>query len=207
MTERARAASATVLVLLYPYLVYRGIQAGTVWLAPSLMIAYLGYQAFVEPRPSIKVKKGAMALMLAVGILFFQTFIAKMLPTLIQLLLMVFFGKTLRQGPPLIERFVRLDFPELSPDLIHYARQLTILWTCFFAANALICTILAVFAPASWWAIYTGVMLLALTTLLMAGEYIYRHYRFPHLEIPDIKTTIYRMVLNSRQIWRDLYAA
>lgn len=205
MIRQARTVSVATLFLLYPYWVYRSLQTGDVGPAPLLVMLCCGYQALAENRPAAKAKKWTMTLLLAGGALFFQSLLAKLLPALAQLSLMMFFGKTLIQGPPLIERFIRLDFPELSPDLIGYARRLTLVWSGFFAVNALVCAILAFAAPASWWAVYTGVIMFASTALLMAGEYVYRHYRFPGLEIPGVKTTIHRMVLNSRQIWRDLY--
>jgi uncharacterized membrane protein len=120
--------------------------------------------------------------------------------------LMYFFGKTLLHGPPLIERFVRLEFTELPTGIVEYCRQLTILWTGFFAFNAVMCSSLALWAPPSWWALYTGIIIFVLTGLLMVGEYIFRHYKFPDLHIPDIKSSARNMVTNTRKIWLDLYA-
>jgi uncharacterized membrane protein len=187
-------------------LVYRGIQEGVVWFAPLVIATLYLYQGIRESRFEVKTKKLLIALGLIIGIFFFQSFTAKLIPMLFQLVLMYFFGKTLFHGPPLIERFVRLEFSELPAGIVAYCRQLTILWTGFFAFNAVMCSGLALWGPHSWWALYTGVIIFLLTGLLMVGEYIFRHYKFPDMHIPDIKSSARNMVINTRKIWLDLYA-
>lgn len=206
MLSVLRSALVTAFFLLYPYLVFRGIQEGIVWFAPLVIASIYFYQGFREEKIAARARKLMMALALILGIIFFQSLTAKLLPTLIQLFLMHFFYKTLIHGPPLIERFVRLEFSELPPGVIEYCRQLTMLWTGFFAFNALICSGLALWGQSSWWAVYTGVIIFLLTGVLMIGEYIFRHYKFPDMEIPDLKTSARNMVVNARQIWQDLYA-
>ncbi|NOT10552.1 MAG: hypothetical protein HOP23_01740 [Methylococcaceae bacterium] len=201
-----RSSLITAFFLLYPYLVFRGLQEGVVWLGPMVIASLFFYQGFRETRFEVRIKKLLVASTLIIGLFFFQALTAKLMPTLIQLVLMYFFGKTLQHDPPLIERFVRLEFPELPPEIIHYCRQLTFVWTFFFAFNALVCSGLAVWGPSSWWAIYSGVIIFLLTGLLMIGEYIFRHYHFPDLQIPDMKTSARNMVINARKIWQDMYA-
>ncbi len=202
------ALGKTLLSLLYPYLVYKGIQAGVVWFAPCVIISFYLYQAFTTDDSKVRLTKGGIALALSIGVIFFQAATAKLLPVAIQLMLMHFFGKTLfkQHAPSLIERFVSLEFTEIPPEIARYCRQLTMIWTGFFAFNALFCTFLAFFAPAAWWAIYTGVGIFILTGVLMIGEYIARHFLFPDLEIPDIKTTAKNLALNCRSIWQDVHA-
>lgn len=206
MQSAFRSGIITLFFLLYPYLVFRGLQEGVVWFAPLIIATVYFYQGVTETRTAVKARKIMFAVILVAGIVFFQTITAKLLPTLIQLFLMSFFYKTLVQGPPLIERFVRLEFSELPAGVVSYCRQLTILWTGFFAFNAVVCSSLALWGQSSWWALYSGVVIFLLTGVLMIGEYIFRHYKFPDMEIPDVKTSVRNMVVNSRQIWRDLYA-
>jgi uncharacterized membrane protein len=200
--------SKTLLGLLYPYLVYQGIQAGVVWFAPLLIIGLYGYQAVTTTDFKTRWFKAGIASALIIGVIFFQAATAKLLPVAIQLLLMHFFGKTLfkQHAPSLIERFVSLEFDEIPPEITRYCRQLTIIWTGFFAANALICTLLALFAPAAWWAMYTGVGIFILTGALMLGEYTARHFLFPDLDIPDLKTTAKNLLSNCRSIWQAVHA-
>ncbi|MGR8935262.1 MAG: hypothetical protein ACU837_12845 [Gammaproteobacteria bacterium] len=201
-----RSVLATLLFVAYPYLVYKGMQSGIIWTAPALIAALYIDQARRAATLPRKVQKLLPALLLITGALFFQDVTAKLVPVLIQLLLLHFFAATLRNGPPLIERFVRLEFPDFPPKIVTYCRQLTILWSAFFAFNAVMCALLALFAPDAWWAFYNGVMIYALTAALMIGEYVWRHFRFPELDIPSPQATVKSLIGNSRKIWQDVYA-
>ncbi len=198
----------TCLFMIYPYLVYKGIESGMVWIAPAIFSGIFLMQSFAARRVKIKIYKALLAIGLLLGAYYLQTVTAKILPVLIQLMLMYFFGRTLLKGkgPPFIESFVRLEFSEIPPQLLRYCRQLTILWTGFFAFNVMMCIVLAVFSNDKWWALYNGVFIYLMIGLLTLGEYIYRHFRFPELDIPDPKSTIKNMFVNGRKIWMDVQA-
>ncbi len=196
----------TCLFLAYPYLVYRGIDSGMAWLAPALFSGIYLLQAFKVRNLKIKLYKATVAIALLLGAYYLQTLTAKVMPVLIQLMLMYFFGRTLLKGkgPSFIESFVRLEFPEFPPGVSEYCRQLTVMWTGFFAFNAAMCVGLAVWGTDFWWTLFNGVMIYLLIALLMIGEYIYRHFRFPELWIPDPGSTIRTMIVNGRKIWLDV---
>lgn len=196
------------LFLAYPYLVYKGIENGMVWVAPAIFSGMFLVQSFAAETLKTKIIKALFAIGLLLGAYFIQTVTAKVLPVLIQLMLMYFFGRTLLKGkgPVFIESFVRLEFPELPPEIVRYCRQLTIMWTGFFAFNAIMCVCLAVFGNDTWWALYNGVFIYLMIAFLTTGEYIYRHFRFPDLAIPDPKSTIKTMFSNGRKIWMDVQA-
>jgi uncharacterized membrane protein len=206
MVGIVRGILATTLFAAYPYLVYKGMQSGIVWTAPALIAAIYVNQARRAATPQRKALKLLLALLLVGGAIFFQGPTAKLAPVLIQLMLWHFFAGTLRNGPPLIERLVRLEFPVFPPGVAEYCRQLTLLWSGFFAFNAAMCSLLALLAPDAWWAFYNGVMIYTLTGALMAGEYIWRHFRFPDLDIPSPQSTIKTLIGNSRRIWQDVHA-
>ena len=197
---------ATCLFLAYPYLVYRGIESGMVWLAPAIFSGIYLLQAFTARNMKIRIYKGLIAIALLLGAYYLQTITAKVIPVLIQLMLMFFFGRTLLKGkgPSLIESFVRLEFPDFPPGVSEYCRQLTILWTGFFAFNAIMCVGLAIWGSSIWWTLYNGVFIYLMIGILMIGEYIYRHFRFPGLGIPDPQATIRTMIVNGRKIWLDV---
>jgi len=201
-----KAVVVTCLFLLYPYLVYRGIESGVVWLAPAIFSAVFLMQSFAAQNVKTKLIKAFIAIGLLLGAYYLQTITAKVLPVLIQLLLMYFFGRTLLKdkGPPFIESFVRLQFTEIPQQLYPYLRQLTVVWTVFFAFNALMCVALAVWSDDRWWALYNGVIIYLMIGLITTLEYIYRHFRFPNLEIPDAKSSIKAMFVNGRKIWMDV---
>ena len=196
------------LFLAYPYLIYRGIESGMVWLAPAIFSGIYLLQSFASRNVKIRIYKALISIALLLGAYYLQTITAKVLPVLIQLMLMYFFGRTLLKGkgPSFIESFVRLEFPEFQPGISEYCRQLTILWAGFFAFNAIMCVALAIWGADFWWTLYNGVFIYLMIGALMIGEYIYRHFRFPELGIPDLQSTIKTMIVNGRKIWMDVQA-
>jgi len=214
MKTLLRIIISIMVFLLYPYLVYRGVQEGVVWFAPAAIASVYFYQAVNARSRKIRIQKLAIVLMLFVGAIYFQDTVAKLVPIIIQLSLMLFFGKTLlpNKGPSLVERFASLEFPVMPPVLMRYCRHLTVMWTGFFAFNVLACLYLALFAPVQWWAIYTGVLIFVLTALIMIAEYIWRFFMFrridlPAAQIPGIKETVKMMFINGRKIWLDIQAS
>jgi len=177
-----------------------------VWIAPAVFSAIFIFQAAAARKRKVKVYKLLLAISLLVGAYYLQTITAKVIPVLIQLMLMYFFGRTLLKdkGPPFIESFVRLEFTVIPAVLIDYVRQLTIIWTAFFAFNAVMCVLLAIFSNDKWWALYNGVFIYLMIGLLTTVEYIYRRLHFPELTIPDPKTTVKNMFVNGRKIWMDV---
>ncbi|WP_411728453.1 hypothetical protein [Methyloglobulus sp.] len=199
------------LFLIYPYLVYKGIESGMNWLAPVVFSGFCLYRALVSQQLSARILNALFAIALLLGAYYVQTITAKILPVLVQLMLMVFFGRTLfkDKGPPFIESVVRLQFPELPPAVSLYCRQLTLVWTAFFAANTLVCTVLAIWGSGFWWALYNGVVIYAMMGVLGIGEYIYRRIRFAdlsvlHQGIPDPKATVKAMIINGRKVFLDM---
>lgn len=204
-----KISTTVVLVLLYPYLVYQGMKHGLAWLAPMIFSGICLYQALRQPHFQARVSQAVLALMLLIGAFYAQSLTAKALPILIQLALMVVFGRSLlnTQGPPLIERFVRLQFPEYPAAVADYCWRLTAVWTGFFAVNALINLWLSVAGSDFWWAFYNGVMIYGLIGALTISEYVFRRYYFSKRGIfvqgiPDIQTTIKTLFTTGRKVWQ-----
>lgn len=87
------------------------------------------------------------------------------------------FGRSLA-SVPLVERFARPHHPpELMPELVGYCRAVTTVWCAFLAANAAVSLALALFAPLSAWALYTGLVGYVLMGALFAGEWLVRQGR------------------------------
>jgi uncharacterized membrane protein len=101
------------------------------------------------------------------------------LPVLINGVLLLEFGATLRAGAtPMIERFARMQEPELDAAKQRHCRQWTAGWAAFFAVNGAVAGALAVGAPLEWWTLYTGGVAYALMGLMFAAEYAMRWVRF-----------------------------
>jgi uncharacterized membrane protein len=99
------------------------------------------------------------------------------LPSLINLTLFLQFALSLR-GVPMIERFARLQDPQLGPAQVSYCRSVTKVWCAFFVGNGALSAYLALFATLASWALYTGLIAYLLIGLLGAAEYLVRKARF-----------------------------
>ncbi|HEY0683550.1 MAG TPA: hypothetical protein VGD45_14540 [Steroidobacter sp.] len=108
------------------------------------------------------------------------------------------FGSTLLAGQsPLIEQIVRLMDPvEPEPDVLIYARKLTLAWTLFFIALSATNLVLALLAepdglllaggitppftvPQEWWSLFANLIGYLLVAAFFLIEYAYRSHRFP----------------------------
>lgn len=98
-------------------------------------------------------------------------------PVLINLLLLFQFAGSLRTTP-IVERFARMQQPELSQAQLGYCRSVTKVWCVFFVLNALVSAVLAVRGPVSAWALYTGVIAYVLIGVVATVEYVVRKARF-----------------------------
>lgn len=99
------------------------------------------------------------------------------LPVLINLALLAQFAGSLR-GTPLVERFARMQQPQLGPAQIGYCRAVTKVWCGFFVLNGATAAALALAAPLSWWTLYNGLLAYLAMGVLGAGEYVVRKARF-----------------------------
>ncbi|HHJ4328567.1 TPA: hypothetical protein ACQJWO_005893 [Klebsiella pneumoniae] len=162
--------------LLYPFAVYHGLQQQ--W-SPRLFAVLLG--ALWLLRLLLQGAQPGQRWLAACGLGFClllglagEPALLRWYPLLINLLLLATFALSLRFGPPLIERLARLREPQLTDRAVRYTRRVTQLWCLFFIANALIISLLALYAPLAWWTLYTGLIAYLLMGLLFAGEWLVR---------------------------------
>ena len=146
--------------LLYPFAVYFGMEHFAPWqfglLLGSLWMALTAI---------------AFCLLLA---LFDSPQLLRWYPVLISAFMLGLFGLSLKYGPPMIERLARLREPRLPHKAIVYTRQVTIVWCVFFLFNGLLAAALTLWAPLSWWMLYTGLISYGLMGLLFAIEWLIR---------------------------------
>ncbi|WP_439520375.1 hypothetical protein [Hydrogenophaga sp.] len=88
----------------------------------------------------------------------------------------VFFGRSLLgPGEALITRMARRIFShELSARKVRYTRNVTLAWTVFFFANALVSTVLFIFAPPAIWSVHANLLTGPLIGLMFVVEHIWR---------------------------------
>jgi uncharacterized membrane protein len=121
-------------------------------------------------------------------------FVLMLPPSMMNAWLAWIFGRTLLPGrEPMIGTFARIERAsssgqpnaDLPPELSHYTRALTQIWSGLFIAMALIATLLACSGMVTEWALFTGLISYALMTMLFLGEYLFRRLHFagyPHTQ-------------------------
>jgi uncharacterized membrane protein len=99
-------------------------------------------------------------------------------PVLVCAAFLFSFGRTLWSPPPFVERFARLQNPNLGPVEVAYCRRVTQVWCLFFIVNGSIALALALKGSLKAWALYCGCISYLLIGALFAAEYLYRRWRF-----------------------------
>ncbi|MHA6492236.1 COG4648 family protein [Pseudomonas borbori] len=161
--------------LLYPFAVYFGIE----YLSPRLFALLLGTlwlaRALSQPRQpgSLWMAGAALAFCLLLGLTDAPQLL-RWYPVLLNGLLLALFALSLKFGPPVVERLARLSEPQLPDVAVRYTRAVTKVWAGFFLINGLVAMALTLWAPLSWWTLYTGLISYALIGLLFAGEWLLR---------------------------------
>ena len=181
----ALGVAGFVLVLAYPAAVYYGLtQLAPRQLAFVLVpLLVVGALARIPKERGQAVRDGlklpaVMALLLTLTALFDDRRFLLATPVLINAVLLAGFAGSLRTARPIVERFARMQVDDLSPAEIDYCRTVTKVWSLFFVVNGAVAAMLALLAPLSWWALYTGIVAYVLMGLLGASEYVIRKYRF-----------------------------
>jgi uncharacterized membrane protein len=99
----------------------------------------------------------------------------RLYPALVNLGLLMVFGKTLVQGPSMVEKFARIGKPDLSALAVRYTRRVTQIWCAFFVANGLFSLYTALYWTRAAWSLYNGAVAYGLIGLLLVGEIAWRY--------------------------------
>jgi uncharacterized membrane protein len=186
-------------VLGYPLLVYLAINNGLSWLFSILFGTLFLRRAMAGGKQALLFV--LLAVLLFGGAILFQEISAKMIPVFVHVSMFTVFYTSLHTDASIIERFARLDFPEMPPEIVAYTRKVTIVWCAFFAINILLCSALALWADNALWTLYNGGIIYLLLGLMMISEYLWRRIRYPWLEIPPLKQSLINIIKNGRPVW------
>lgn len=164
-----RSLGLVMLGLLLPNLALR------VWAAPA------------EQRRAVVRLPLALAGLVGLGAALAEPRFYLALPVLVNLTLLANFAASLRGPVSLVERYARLQEPELPEGGPAYCRKVTVAWCWFFVANAAACAGLAAAAPVSWWALYTGILAYILVGFGFTLEFLVRKRVFQQFgdSLPD----------------------
>lgn len=105
-------------------------------------------------------------------------------PNIISGIMLVIFAGSLFSEQTIIERFARLQTPDLPLYAVTYTRNVTKIWMFFFIFNIIVTTILILLENYRLWALFTGVISYILIGIIMSVEYCvrkivmkkYKHY-------------------------------
>jgi len=115
----------------------------------------------------------------------------------INLALATLFGRSLLgPGEALITQLARaVHGGEISAGKRRHTRQVTLAWTVFFLANALVSALLWHFAPLAVWSAFANLLAMPLVALMFAAEHVWRSRVLPPEERPTIAQVLgaYRM--------------
>lgn len=96
------------------------------------------------------------------------------------ILLALMFGHTLGvRHRPLISRLAESIRGPLPPAVARYTRQVTLAWTLFFAAMAMLSTLLFLFAPIEVWSLFANILAWPLVIVVFVVEYLVRRRVLP----------------------------
>ena len=129
----------TLLAIAYPVLVYFGLMHFSI----REICVVIFFLATIKFLVSIKERnKHDLILFVAVGVLLVFSFFTKestgilLYPVIINAVLAITFILSLYHPPSMIEKFARLQEPDLPPKAIQYTRQVTKVWAFFLSAMA-----------------------------------------------------------------------
>ena len=98
----------------------------------------------------------------------------KLYPVLVNGALLALFAYSLVAPPTIVERFARVQEPDLPLQAIAYARRVTQVWCGFFVINGCAALLTALYASSALWWLYNGFIAYLLIGFLFAGEYCVR---------------------------------
>lgn len=190
-TTRSRAFTIALaaLLLLYPALVYFGLQH----FGPRSVAGLILVIVLLRTLTTASLGGGASSshwLLLAASVATLGTLVTgsdislKFYPVMVSLTLLLVFATSLWKPPTVIERIARLQDPQLPPEGVNYTRVVTWVWCGFFVFNGTVATITA-FSSDRIWAIYNGFISYLLMGALFSLEYLIRRQRIHQHDKPD----------------------
>lgn len=197
-----KAVSIAFLLIAYPFLSSYLAGLGFANLELLVFAALTLWRGLKSKMIALRFGSFLFAALLLAGAYFASTYFIWLVPSFAYLWLTILFGHTLWMPPSLCERLVRLQFSEFIPGIAEYLREVTWVWTLFFAINVVVCALLPTLAGQRAWAIYTGVLVYVLMGLLGVGEWTYRHRRFPNLDIPPMMETFTFIAKHGHKVFK-----
>jgi uncharacterized membrane protein len=101
----------------------------------------------------------------------------------VHVLLAFVFGLTLQAGrEPLVTALARRVHGSMMPAMAAYSRKVTLAWTVYFVAMAVLSLALYALAPFDVWATFANLVTPPAIVLMFVGEYLLRYRLHPEFE-------------------------
>jgi uncharacterized membrane protein len=193
--NRARVLLAGLLFAMYPLVIFFLLKHQAAGAGAALVLALLAWRLRQQPHRLVWLGAVAVSVLLVLW-LFDVATIPKLLPPLIHAGLFYLFSTSL-ESVPLIERFARLERPELPEAVVVYCRRVTRVWSGFFAVNVVLTVWLALQQDDVQWVLYNGLLVYLLIAALVIGEALWRRYRFPDMGHASIVVALQNIMMNA----------
>jgi uncharacterized membrane protein len=162
------------LTLLYPLGVYAALgRVPAHWMAAALVLLALA-RAWSSRQGFWLLVAGGGAVLALASWWQGNAQAIKLYPVLVNAVLLVVFGWSLRSPPSVVERLARLQQPDLPATAVAYTARVTALWCGFFVLNGATAAYTALYSSDAVWALYNGLLAYVAMGTLMAGEWLVR---------------------------------
>lgn len=165
----------------YPFILCGGLYWGSPRLVGGLLLVSLVLRQRSQARQLFSgfgwIERGVVLLLMAHALLSALTnseLLVRLFPCAMNLGMFTLFTYSLRGGQTMIERFARLQEPDLPPEGVQYTRRVTQVWCVFLGLNTLVSVWTVFGASRDVWAVYNGFIVYLLMGVLFVGEWLYR---------------------------------
>ncbi len=168
------------LFLLYPLLVYFGLQQWSVRTLALVLLALFIVRMMIQKRSSNQSNLSTGVVMLVAVVVLVGALLTNhqqfflYYPVAMNIALLGLFASSVFHPPTVIERLARLQEPDLPPEGVRYTRNVTVLWCGFFAVNGSIAWYTVHFCTLQQWTLYNGFIAYLAMGMLFAAEFLYR---------------------------------
>ncbi|MCF4172707.1 hypothetical protein [Vibrio sp. McD22-P3] len=173
---------SAIVIFAYPFAVYFGAERFGLQAISLILITVFVVRIVSSKQAKFKELKqlawisGLTGITLSVlGALFKQHGWLTFYPVVVNLCMLAVFAISLTQPQSIIERFARLQEPDLPASAISYTRNVTKVWCAFFIINAGI-ALYTCFQTLEVWTLYNGLISYLAAGSLFAGEWIIRQF-------------------------------
>ncbi|MGV6989165.1 hypothetical protein ACWA5Z_09810 [Testudinibacter sp. P80/BLE/0925] len=178
-TKRVKLIVGTTLILLsvsYPFLLYFAREQIDFRYLLLLMLGLWLARSWWQKNKAQQIISYVISIFLACSWLIGNENLMYWYPVLINGTMLFVFAMSLFSAQSMVERFARLQYPDLPSEGVRYTRTVTKIWLGFFVFNCTV-TIALIYINKHYWAIYTGLISYFFMGCLFFIEWCYRKFK------------------------------